>query len=329
MSAYSGLTVAIIGFGSIGRRHAENLRALGVDRLVIVRRGEHANPAFAAAAAAHVVTNLQAAIEVQPDLAIVTNPTSLHVQTARALVEAGVPVLIEKPVGHRLDEAQALANIVNDRSAFCSMAYCMRYHPAYALARRAMHEGRIGRVLYARAWFESFLPGWHPWEDYRTSYAARRELGGGVLPTLDHDIDYFNWCFGSPEATHGWSLNTQSLDIDVDDWATLVVRYAGGIAATLSMSFSRQDRRRGFEIVGQEGTLRFSMEQGQLLLCRGETNEVLWNGRGYDLNQMYADMLADVLTALVHQPRLPPPAPLAAGLAALAMMNQVRSLADA
>ena len=112
----------------------------------------------------------------------------------------------------------------------------------------------------------------------------------------------------------------------VDDWATLVVRYPGGIAATLSMSFSRQDRRRGFEIVGQEGTLRFSLEEGQLLVCRGDAQQVLWDGRGYDLNQMYADMLADVLRAVSQ--RLSPPVPLAAGLQTLAMMNQIRSLTD-
>jgi predicted dehydrogenase len=323
--ALSSLTVAIIGFGSIGRRHAENLRRLGVQRLVIVRRAEQANPAFDVPANVCVVTDLQTAIGFQPDLAVVTNPTSLHLAATRTLVEAGVPVLIEKPLGHELDTACDLVRVAAARNAFCGMAYCMRYHPAYAAARQALLDERIGRALYARAWFESYLPLWHPWEDYRQSYAARRELGGGVLPTLDHDIDYFNWCFGAPEATQGWSTNTGALGIEVDDLATVTVRYPGGVAATLSMSFSRQDRRRGFEIVGQQGTLRFSMEEGQLLVCRDQTTEVVWEGRNYDLNQMYADMLADALAAVAHQPRLPPPVPLAAGVEALAMMTQVRS----
>jgi predicted dehydrogenase len=210
------------------------------------------------------------------------------------------------------------------------MAYCMRYHPAYAKARDALQAGRIGRVLYARAWFESYLPDWHPWEDFRQSYAARRDLGGGVLPTLDHDFDYFNWCFGSPRNVTGFAANTGALGIEVDDWASVSLRYDNGPLATLLMSFSRRDRRRGFEFIGDQGALRFDMEQGQLLLIPGGTaeTELLWDGRQYDLNDMYFDLLADFVSAVASRAGREAPVPLSAGLDTLAIVSQVRSLSD-
>lgn len=321
----SRLTVAVVGYGSIGRRHCENLARLGVGKRVLVRRPVGANPAFNPPADVCVVYDHRAAIDLGLHLAIVANPTSLHIDTALDFLNAGVPVLIEKPLAPRWEDVVRLTTATAPDGPFRGMAYCTRYHPAYRLAREALLAGRIGPPCYAKAWFESYLPAWHPWEDYRQSYAARAELGGGVLPTLDHDIDYFNWCFGTPQRVDGWTRRTGALDAPVDDLAALTVEYADGLSATHSMSLCRRDRRRGFEIVGRAGSLRFEMEQGQLLVCGDDprTAEVLWGGTGYDLNEMYVAMLADVLRAAAVSPHGSPPIPLQAGIEALRMVGQV------
>jgi predicted dehydrogenase len=189
---------AIVGFGSIGRRHGENLAKLGVTDLVVVRRTEGANPAFSPPPGARVVGSHAEAIAAGLDFALICNPTRFHVDAARHYLSAGVPVLVEKPLSDRADDAGRLVDKARRSGVVACMAYCMRYHPAYAAAREALGTGRIGRVLYAKAWFEGYLPAWHPWEDYRQSYAARKDLGGGALRTLDHEVDFLNWCLGEP-----------------------------------------------------------------------------------------------------------------------------------
>ncbi|MGH8164603.1 MAG: Gfo/Idh/MocA family protein, partial [Rhodanobacteraceae bacterium] len=163
--------MAIVGYGSIGRRHCDNLQSLGVGRRVVVRRQAEANPAFAPPGDAAVVHSIQESIESGIDLAIVCNPTSLHVAAALEYVAAGVPVLIEKPLASSLDEARRLVCEVARTGVAAGMAYCMRYHPGYALARRCIGDGDLGPIDYAKVWFETYLPDWHPWEDYRRSYA--------------------------------------------------------------------------------------------------------------------------------------------------------------
>ena len=256
------------------------------------------------------------------DAAIICNPTSAHASTAFECVAAGVAVLVEKPISHRLDEAEQLLQAAQRNGARAGMAYVMRYHPAYRMAHEMVASGQLGRVLYAKAWFEAYLPDWHPWEDYRQGYAARRELGGGALPTLDHEIDFLNWCFAEPEFAAGWTGRSGALETDVDDWATIFARYAGGVAASGAFSLCRRDRSRGFELVGEQATLRFHFETGKLELLNGGERQTLWDGAEYDLNDAYLAMLRHFLEALIDHRATP--IGLEAGLQALRVAASVR-----
>ncbi|HEV3023028.1 MAG TPA: Gfo/Idh/MocA family oxidoreductase [Pirellulales bacterium] len=313
----TSLRVAVVGYGSIGRRHCDNLGRLGVTRRIVVRRPNGANPAFVPPIDAAVVHSSQAALDTGLDLAIVCNPTSQHVETALEFVAEGVGVLVEKPISNDLRNAELLATETLRRRVWAAMAYSLRYHPAYRLAREALLAGRIGRVAYAKAWFEGYLPAWHPWEDYRDSYAARRDLGGGALPTLDHDLDFMNWCLGRPLTSVGLSANSGTLATDADDVALVTARYPSGVIANAVFSLCRREASRGFELIGSQATLRMEFESArlQLLLGSDQHAEVLWHRADYDLNEMYLEMLRDVLAAFAAG--LPPPVPLQAGVDAL------------
>jgi predicted dehydrogenase len=290
---------AVVGFGSIGRRHCENLVRLGVSELTIVRRSEQPNPAFQPPPTARIVHSNADAVAAGLDFAVICNPTRLHVETARCYIEAGVPVLIEKPISDRSDDARLLADEVRRRGAIAGMAYCSRHHPAYATARQAICDGRIGRVLYAKSWFEGYLPAWHPWEDYRLSYAARKDLGGGALRTLDHEVDFMTWCLGTPDAAIGHSTRSGAIETDADDHAALLVRYPNGAVANISLSLCRRDRSRGFEFVGEQGSLAYDWSGQQLRHMPGDGGEsVLLDYRHGDFAEMYVNVLQDFLNVV-------------------------------
>lgn len=326
---FSDLRVAIVGYGSIGQRHARNLAALGVRDCVLVRRRE-SNPAFVHAPEMRVVHDHASAIQHGLDLAIVANPTSSHAQTALEFLEARVPVLVEKPIAHDLPTALALVERAEALGVPASVAYCLRYHPAYRRAIQEIQAGTLGRVFQAKAWFESYLPDWHPWEDYRQSYAARRELGGGALLTLDHELDFVHACLGVPIETTGLAARSGTLELDVEDLATVGLRFARGTLASVQLSLCRRDRSRGFEFVGERGTLAFRWEVGRLMFRSAEDarESPWWEGADYDVNQMYRDLLRDQLDFLTDPGRAAPCVPLAAGLAALAAAARVSREVD-
>jgi predicted dehydrogenase len=209
-----------------------------------------------------------------------------------------------------------LIDLAEQTGVAAGMAYCLRYHPAYVLAHKYVREGRLGSTERVTAWFESYLPEWHPWEDYRQGYAARADLGGGVLPTLDHEIDFVCWCCGPPQSCAGASSRSGLLDSDVDDTARLALSYPG-YTAEIELSICRRERRRGFEWIGDRAVLSFSFERQTLRWTNrdGTDAETVWQRPDFDLDEMYVAMLGDALRAVAAKE--PMPISLRAGLDAL------------
>jgi predicted dehydrogenase len=323
----TGLKGVVVGLGSIGNRHIQNLLAMGVHNLTVVRRSNSVNRQFTPDDRVHVCHSLSEALSAQPDFAIVCNPSSLHADTAAECLEAGVHVLVEKPLGRTMGASEKrLAALAGTSGRVCAMAYCMRYHPAYRMAREQIRGGGIGKCLYASSWFEGYLPDWHPWEDYRTSYAALPEQGGGALRTLDHEIDFLNWVLGPAVTSAGMSRNTGSIGIVADDVAHVVSEHPGNVTSRITVAFCRKPASRGFEFVGDSGTLSYLMESGQLLHVNrdGKATDLL-QSTSSDVQQMYKDLVTDFLAVVAQEHTSCQLAHLRDGSAALRTIDQIDS----
>jgi len=180
------------GLGSVGRRHLRNLIKLG-ERDILLYRTHRSTLPEAELAGFPVETDLRTALQHKPDAVIVSNPTALHMDVAIPAARAGCHLFLEKPVSHSLDGLDELDNALCEGGGRLLVGFQFRFHPGLQRLSRLLAEGVIGRPLSARACWGEYLPGWHPWEDYRQSYSARPELGGGVILTLCHPFDYLRW----------------------------------------------------------------------------------------------------------------------------------------
>jgi predicted dehydrogenase len=287
----------IVGLGSIGSRHLRNLEFLGVNDLVVLRR--HGNPAYTTT---HPVVSSHAeALAAKPDFAVICSPTVWHKDDALPFLQAGVPTLIEKPLAcGRIPRLPGPAY----------MAYSLRYHPAYRKARDLLASSKIGRPVYAKAWNECYLPDWHPGEDYRQSYAARAELGGGLPHTLDHEIDWLNWCFAPSYHTTGMDWTGGLDSVAVATCSSRAICYACNVKAVCTLSMCRRKKSRGFEIVTDWGVLSYDWSVGLLRFHATEDQEddakTFCQCGNYDINQMYVDLMADFLLAVEGRPNTTP-----------------------
>jgi len=283
----------VIGLGSIGNRHLNNLVQLGVGKLSVVRRSTSVNQQFTPPAGVTTYHSLETALNASPDFAVICNPSHLHAATAIECLKANCHVLIEKPLGKSIGpDEQALIELSQTSDRVVAMAYCMRFHPVYQMAYQQVRSGAIGRCLYAKAWFEGFLPDWHPWEDYKQSYAALKEQGGGVLRTLDHEMDFLNWVLGPAESISGEAFNSQGIGIEADDVAMYQMKHPAGVRSQVTTAFCRKPQSRGFEFVGTEGSLSFRHEDGELWLSTHEAKdpESLLTATSENIAEMYVDL---------------------------------------
>jgi len=208
----------IAGLGSVGRRHLRNLIALGEKDILLYRSGKSTLPDDELKEYV-TETNIDAALAHKPDAVIVSNPTALHLDVAIPAAEAGCHLLLEKPISHNLARIEELQAAVERGGGKILVGYQFRFHPGLQGVKRWLEEGKIGKPVSVRAHWGEYLPSWHPWEDYQNSYAARYDLGGGVVLTLCHPFDYLRWLLGDVGSVMGIVGNLGDLRLEVEDTA--------------------------------------------------------------------------------------------------------------
>ncbi|HBY07682.1 MAG TPA: hypothetical protein DEH22_07835 [Chloroflexi bacterium] len=262
----------IAGFGSIGRRHFRNLLALEECDIVFLRSQRSTLPDdeiddFP------IETEISAALAHHPDAVIIANPTALHLDVAIPAAEQGCHLFIEKPVSHslaRIDELQA-ALARGGGKAFT--AFQFRFHPGLQCIKDYLNfaltpalspgeRGSIGCPLSVRVHWGEYLPDWHPWEDYRQSYSARSDLGGGVVLTLCHPLDYLRWLFGDVRSLWAFTSRDSDLKLDVEDTAEIGLRFENGVIGSVHLDYVQRPPGHRLEIIGTIGTIRWDNADG-------------------------------------------------------------------
>jgi len=254
----------IAGLGSIGRRHFRNLIALGEKDIVLLRTRK-ATLSDDELADYPVETDIREALKKQkPDAVIVANPTALHMDIAIPAAEAGCHILLEKPVSDSLDRLDTLQQAARESGSKILVGFQFRYHPTLNKARELIHSNALGKVLTVHAHWGEYLPQWHPWEDYRQSYAARADLGGGVIRTLTHPLDYLRWLIGEVKALWSFNAHISPLEIDVEDVAEIGLKFSNGAIGGIHLNYFQRPPVHRLEIVGTNGTLRWDNADGSL-----------------------------------------------------------------
>jgi len=262
----------IAGFGSIGRRHLRNLRTLGESDIILLRSHKSTLPDDEITGLP-VETDIIAALAHKPDAVIISNPTALHLDVAIPAAKAGCAILMEKPVSHSLDRLDEFKQAVKTGGAGVLMGYQFRFHPGLRQVKTWLADGLIGRPLSFRAQWGEYLPNWHPWEDYRASYTARQDLGGGVVVTLSHPIDYLRWLLGDVKSLWAFSGRLSDLEIQVEDFAEIGMQFANGVTGSLHVDYYQQPPSHTLEITGTAGRITWDNADGTARLFQAETGK--------------------------------------------------------
>lgn len=307
------MKILIAGLGSIGQRHLRNLRTLLGDRVEllayrvrgleqVITEGMSIETGSSVTAKYGVTPfdRLETALAQRPDAVFVCNPTSEHLATAVAAVRAGCHVFVEKPLSHSADGVAELIALADEAQRVVAVGFQMRWHPALLRTQELLRQGAIGRVISVRADMGEYLPEAHPYEDYRQSYAARADLGGGVLRCYIHEFDYLCWLFGVPRRvfTVGGRLGT--LEIDVEDTAltTLELEVDGRpVVIQTHHSFLQRPASRTCEIVGEAGTIRLDLRASSLVVASA-SGVVQHSFVDHPRNQLFMDELNGFLAAM-------------------------------
>jgi predicted dehydrogenase len=273
-----------IGLGSIGQRHLRNLKKLQPEIEVIAIRSIRSAPVLSyenQVVEGQIISDhydliefdeLNKGLAENPDLIFITNPTSLHMEVALKAVKTGAFVFIEKPISNSYDGVEELIRIEESFGKNkVLVGYQYRYHPALKLIKNLLDDEIIGRVVSAQLRNGEYMPEWHPYEDYRLSYAARSNLGGGAIVTQIHDFDYAMWLFGYPESLFSLGGKLSNLEIDVEDTAQVLMSFSG-IPVSIQLDYLHWPSRRELSITGDKGSIECNLNNMEVILNNRITN---------------------------------------------------------
>ncbi len=293
------MRLAIIGCGSIGKRHLRNLKHLGFQELLAFDIQESRCQEVQKEYGVPAYRDRNEILDQRPQVAFICTPTRSHLEDAVWAARAGCHLFIEKPVADSLEGAAALLDLVEQRRLLTMVGCTFRFHPGLRQAKALVDQGALGTIISARAQFGQYLPDWHPWEDYRQGYSARRDLGGGVLLDRIHELDYLRWLLGEVTEVGALMGHLSHLEIDTEDTVEVLLRFARGAFGSIHLDYVRRLYDCSLEIIGDQGLVRWSYQDHRIswYLAR----DGVWSGQAwprYDGNAMYLEQLRNFFQVL-------------------------------
>lgn len=290
-------SVLVVGSGSIGRRHLRNLRKIGIQRLAACDADrERLIPMVTEFNVKPFSDFDEALASIKPQLVFICTPPVFHVSQALKAVRANAHVFIEKPLSHTLDTVAELIAEAESRRRVVQVGYNLRFHPGLLKVKQLVDEGIIGRVLWVYAEVGQYLPDWRPWQDYRQSYTAKRDLGGGIILDGSHELDYVIWLLGRPIELACMAGRVSNLMVNVEDCATILLRFGNGTQADIHMDFVQRGYARSCKLAGEKGTIVWDYSKNEIQIFRAD--EAKWETISYefDPNQTYIAEVEHFLT---------------------------------
>jgi len=293
--------ILIVGYGSIGKRHLENfLQFKNTEVTVYTKRDDLQS---LKKKGINISNSLTKCLKENPDVGVIANETSLHIPIAIKLATKGLDLFLEKPLSNSLKDMERLHTIVKKKKLITQMGCNLRFHPCIRKIKNLIDEQRIGRIISAQVQSCSYLPDYHPWEDYRKGYAARKDLGGGVILTQIHEIDYLYWFFQEVENVISISGKFSDLDITTEDYVSSLLKFKNKIIGELHIDYFQRPNFRSCKLRGTKGEIYWDSNNNCVDIYNMSKKkwETKLEVKNYEIKFSYIEQLKHFLECIKHR----------------------------
>jgi predicted dehydrogenase len=320
------LTIAVVGTGSIGRRHLANLLSLDQNDLIAVSEHHKIDNLVVNETTIPVSHDFDALLRSSGsiDTVFICNPSSMHIDYLAKSLKADKNVYLEKPVAINLGQVAELKDFARSHSATIAVGHQLRFHPHLIALKDKIESGTLGRILSVHALQGEHIADYHPGEDYRQSYAARDELGGGVLLTQIHQLDYLNWLLGPFEDVIATNQESNSLGLDVEENVSYLMRNQEGVVVYGHVDFLRRPKHASLTISGTKGIIEWRYYENSLTWISSDPQEEPdVSYEPLNRNQLFCNAVTDFLESINQQRN--PRSTLIDGVNSLAIVDAIKT----
>ncbi len=306
--------VLFVGLGGVGQRHLRNLKAIKGESVGIfayrkrnsqfvlnnkleIMDNEELNVKYGITC----VASLEEAFALGVNTVFICNPTSMHMEILIEALKAGCNIFVEKPVSANLNGFEEAEGWLKKKKNITFVGYQNRYHPCIKKAKELLDRKAIGDIVSVHSEIGECVKNWHKYEDYRTMYACRKELGGGVIVTQIHELDYLYYLFGTPKTVYAIGGKLSDLEIDVEDVADILMGYELGgkyVPVSVHEDYIQAPARRECRIVGTEGKIEFDLLSSSFVMFDGTGGIQYSETYEFERNDMFMSELKEFIDCI-------------------------------
>ena len=268
------LSCLFIGLGGAGQRHLRLFKDyFGENIQLLAFRSKSTTPLLNADFSVNESENLECyynlrlfstletALNEKPTYVVICTPTSHHISCAIQAARTGAHILLEKPFSNTLEGFEEFKALVQAHQSHFMLSFQRRFHPFSQKIKSILDQQLLGKMLQVTVQVSSYVPDWHPYENFRDLYACRKDLGGGVLLTECHELDLCYWFFGMPKTVY--CSGTSVAGLGVEDTVQIVFNYAE-FSITLNISFMHRHPKRLLSFSGEYGEITCDFVKNKL-----------------------------------------------------------------
>jgi predicted dehydrogenase len=290
------MKVAIVGFGSAGKRHLNNLLNLGVKNIVIISSHLPEKDQNIGGRIIPVVKDISKVID-SIDILVISNSTNLHLEYIKLAIKNHIHAYIEKPIALSTEQLKDIAQEASDKNLVIAVGTQFRFNEMLMKIKKLLVDNYFGRIISVMSSHGEHISDYHPGEDYKLSYSANNNQGGGVLLTQIHHIDYLEWLFGPFTHAYANEICTPNLNIDVE----AIINYSlisskSRLQIHGHMNYLQRPKSTTLSITGELGSVFWSYEKNTISLKKNREN--IKEESPLDRNKMFLLAMSDFLESI-------------------------------
>jgi len=301
------MRILVQGAGSIGQRHYRNILTLGHEA-AFLRTTKERRPfiqkffdeeAREGREPKEFQSLEEAVQEWGPHAIVIATPNHLHLSNALAAAKQDLSLLIEKPVHDSSDGLAELSQLIEEHKLTAMVGYNLRFHPLLKRVKGMVESNELGTVLSIFVEVGENIEDWHPWEDYRDTYAPAIATGGGALLCFSHDIDYLFWLFGAPTSIEASGGKVTPLAGDAEDMVQSLWSYDDGKTALVHIDYFQRPKVRTLKIIGTERTVVWDAYAALTIIEHATGEQSIEHApEGFERNDMFVEELKHFISCV-------------------------------
>ena len=300
--------ILIIGLGSIGQRHFRNLKKIDNKINFFSIRKKRSSPKldnqnqvlekkFIAKKNGIKEIKFEDIDNFKFDLALITNPTSLHLETATFIARKKINLFLEKPISDNTKGIKNLLRLIKKNKLVCAVGFQTRYDENLYKIKDFIRSKKFGRVQKCYIEHKHYLPHHHKYEDYRNSYASRKDLGGGVLLCFSHEFDYAQFLFGKPKYSYSSIKRSSRLKINVESSATVIGNFPNNVEVIFDLDFLKINPVRICKIQFEKAFIEWNLLKNKLKINKnGKTKTI--KSKFKTRNDLFFEQMKQILNSI-------------------------------